>query len=137
MRSVLNSPKTAALAGALAAMAILGLAGCASESGDDSGLDPVGTWGDPSAEHAAYLSLEDDGTLTGSDGCNRLMGSWKLNPADQIQFDAVASTKMACEGVDAVLATLDVATISGTTMTVFAEGDAQIATLERSSTEPQ
>ena len=134
---MVNSRKAIAVAGALAAMAVIGLAGCASESGDDRGIDPVGTWGDPSADDAAYLSLEDDGTLTGSDGCNRLMGSWELTPADQIQFDAVASTKMACEGVDAVLATLDVATISGTTMTVFAEGDAQIATLERTSTEPQ
>lgn len=117
--------------------ATIGLAGCASEAGDDSGIDAVGTWGDPSAEQAAYLSLDSDGNLTGSDGCNRLTGTWKLNPADQVQFEDVASTRMACEGVETPLDGLAVATISGTTMTVFGEGDAQIATLERSSTEPE
>ncbi|WP_308797451.1 META domain-containing protein [Agromyces silvae] len=126
----------AALTGVLMIIG-LGLSGCAGEAGDDSGIDAVGTWGDPSAENAAYLSLDADGGLTGSDGCNRLTGSWKLNPADQIQFEQVASTRMACEGVETPLEGLDVATISGDTMTVFGEADAQIATLERSSTEPQ
>lgn len=137
MRRMWTTRSVVTAAGALIAVGVLGLAGCASMAGDDSGIDAVGTWGDPSEEHAAYLSLDQDGTLTGSDGCNRLKGSWKLNPADQIQFEQVATTLMACEGVDTPLAGLDVATISGDTMTVFGEADAQIATLERTSNEPE
>lgn len=136
MRSLRKTWNTLGLAGLMVAGAIA-LGGCAGEAGDDPEIDPVGTWGDPGAEHAAYLSLEADGGLSGSDGCNRLTGTWKLNPADQIQFEQVASTQMACEGVDTPLAGLDVATISGTTMTVFGEADAQIATLERTSADPE
>lgn len=137
MRRLRNTRNTVGLAGVLTVIAIVGLAGCASEAGDGSGIDPVGTWGDATAEQAPYLSLDSDGNLSGSDGCNRLTGTWKLNPADQIQFEQVASTKMACEGVDTALSGLDVATISGDTMTVFGEADAQIATLERTSADPE
>jgi heat shock protein HslJ len=122
------------MSAAVLAFAALTLAGCAG-SDDASGgstIDPVGTWGDRSAE---YLSLEDDGTLTGSDGCNRLTGTWKVE-ADQVQFGSIASTRMACEGVDDWLSGAHAASIADTTMTVLDDGDAQIGSLEKSSDEP-
>ncbi|MDR5698205.1 META domain-containing protein [Agromyces aerolatus] len=123
------------LAGVVLAFAVVALAGCAG-SNDASGgstIDPVGTWGDPSGE---YLSLADDGSLSGSDGCNRITGTWKVE-ADQVQFGSMASTKMACEGVDDWLSEADAASISDSTMTVLGAGGAQIGSLEKSSDDPE
>lgn len=98
---------------------------------------PVGYWVEENIPTAPFLSISADRTFTGSDGCNRLTGTWRVDPADQVEFEDVASTRMACEGVDTPLAGLEVATISGDTMTVYAAGDAVIATLERSSDDPE
>lgn len=129
--------RVAAVLAIVGAVALSACAGPVSDADEDAGVDAVGTWGDPSAEQSAYLSLASDGSLTGSDGCNRLTGTWRVDPADQVEFEDVASTRMACEGVDTPLAGLEVATISGDTMTVYAAGDAVIATLERSSDDPE
>lgn len=120
-----------AVVGGIAATLLL--AGCAGEEGEDSGgdIDPTGTWGDSSGTNTPYLTLEEDGTLTGSDGCNRLSGTWSVDEADQVEFENVASTKMACEGVDDWLSQLSVAEVSGDTMTVLGADGAEIGQLER------
>lgn len=120
-----------AVVGGIAAALLL--AGCAGEKGEDSGgdIDPTGTWGDSSGTNTPYLTLEEDGTLTGSDGCNRLSGTWSVDEADQVEFENVASTKMACEGVDDWLSQLSVAEVSGDTMTVLGADGAEIGQLER------
>lgn len=120
-----------AVVGGIAATLLL--AGCAGEEGEDSGgdIDPTGTWGDSSGTNTPYLTLEEDGTLTGSDGCNRLNGTWSVDEADQVEFENVASTKMACEGVDDWLSQLSVAEVSGDTMTVLGADGAEIGQLER------
>ena len=120
-----------AVVGGIAATLLL--AGCAGEEGEESGgdIDPTGTWGDSSGTNTPYLTLEEDGTLTGSDGCNRLNGTWSVDEADQVEFENVASTKMACEGVDDWLSQLSVAEVSGDTMTVLGADGAEIGQLER------
>lgn len=127
------------IVGGGAIIALLMFTGCMGEEGSVQGgsIDPVGTWGDPSQEEEPYLSLADDGTLTGSDGCNRLSGSWSVDEADQVVFENVASTLMACENVDDWLQGMDVATIADTTMTVLGQDGAEIGQLERTSDEPQ
>lgn len=115
----------------LAAGALLlavGLSGCA---GGGSGQAPSaeGTWGS-SAEGQPQLVLAADGTLSGTDGCNRLAGSWEQSGAD-VTFGQVASTLMACEGVDTWLSTLDSATIDGSTLHVKDQSGAEIGTLSR------
>ena len=75
--------------------------------------------------------LADDGTLTGTDGCNRLRGGWSAD-GDTVTFDQVASTRMACEGVDTWLSGLATATISGAEMTVLDASGAVLGTLARS-----
>lgn len=59
--------------------------------------DPVGFWGSKE-QGQPWLELAEDGKVTGNDGCNRLAGSW--NASEDLQFTALASTKMFCEGVD-------------------------------------
>jgi heat shock protein HslJ len=36
--------------------------------------------------------------ISGSDGCNRLSGPLRVEDGNQIRFDQLAGTKMACEG---------------------------------------
>lgn len=126
----------------IAVMTVALVSACASPGGsDDSSPSPspasaVGTWGDPTDTTAPSLSLAADGTLTGTDGCNRLTGRWEDQGAGRIEFDDVASTRMACEGVDTWLSALDEATIDGDTMTVLGDDDVELGTLERTSDEP-
>ena len=112
----------------------LALTGCAASSGGSS-IDPVGSWGDTSDTAEPSLTLDEDGSLTGTDGCNRLSGSWRLEDDDLVPFDAVASTRMACPDVDTWLEGLSQATISGSTMTISGSDGAEIGQLERTSDE--
>ena len=122
-----------------AVAALLVLTGCLGAQGSAQGgdVDPVGTWGDPSMEAEPYLSLAEDGSLTGSDGCNRLSGSWSVDEADQVLFENVASTRMFCEGVDDWLSSLSAAEISGITMTVLGQDGSEVGQLERTSETPE
>ena len=125
-------------AGVGAVAAVLMLAGCLGEEGSGRGgtVDAAGTWGDPTEEGSPYLELEDDGSFSGSDGCNNLSGSWSVDEADQVEFEDVASTLKACEDVDDWLSGLSVATVSGDTMTVLGQDGSEIGQLERSSDTP-
>ena len=53
----------------------------------------------PEGEGQAYIYLQQEGyKLSGSDGCNRLFGSYDLS-GNSLQFHSVAQTRMACRGV--------------------------------------
>lgn len=127
----------AALLAAAAGAALL-LAGCsgpASSAPSETSQAPniAGAWGDAAESGAPSLELAKDGTLTGTDGCNRLMGSWKQNGAT-LTFGDLASTRMACLDVDTWLSGARTATVSGSTMTVLGEDGAEIGTLDRADT---
>src|SRR5690554_4699990 len=100
------STATAVLGGAAA---LLLLAGCAAPAGG-----PEGTWGS-SGEGEPQLVLEPGGALSGTDGCNRLVGSWTAEGAT-VDFGEVASTMMACSNVDTWLSTLSTGTVDGNTL---------------------
>ncbi len=116
------------------------LAACAGNAGPDSpaAADPAGTWGDTSMTSEPSLVLSADGKLTGTDGCNRLTGSWNADEhtgdhadGSPIAFADVASTRMMCQDVDTWLSNLATGTISGDTLTVFDKSGAEIGTLPR------
>lgn len=92
---------------ALFAAALLGaglaLATTACSSGSGTSAF-VGTWGEE-GEGLPSLTLTEDKTLTGTDGCNRLVGSFSVD-GETIGFEQVASTKMACSDVDTWLSSL-------------------------------
>jgi heat shock protein HslJ len=121
-------------AGAVLFITSIALTGCAASSGGSS-IDPVGSWGDTSDTAEPSLTLDEDGSLTGTDGCNQLSGEWRLEDDDLVYFDAVASTRMACADVDTWLEGLSQATISGSTMTISGSDGAEIGQLERTSDE--
>lgn len=112
----------------------LSLASCGSSDGNGptaGAPDLIGTWGS-AGEGQPQLDLSSDGSFSGTDGCNRLMGSWEADGAD-IDFAQTASTRMFCEGVDTWLSDLATATVTADVMTVFDDSGAQIGTLNRSN----
>jgi heat shock protein HslJ len=109
------------------AVVVLLLAGVAACGGEDP--DPTGSWG-TDAPGQPNLTLGEDGKVSGTDGCNRLVSTWKQD-GDTVTFSVVASTNMHCEGVDTWLSGMHTATVSGDTLTVAdADGDT-IGTLRR------
>ncbi|RSZ61985.1 META domain-containing protein [Corynebacterium hylobatis] len=111
--------------GALAFIPLL-LVGCATES---SAVEPEGTWG-TEAQGEPHLVLAGDGRVSGSDGCNRLTGTWELVD-DQVELGPLASTMMACEGVETWLGGAETLTFDGDTMHVLDGQGAELGTLER------
>ncbi|MCM1014202.1 META domain-containing protein [Brevibacterium sp. XM4083] len=128
------SPGLRRVFGAVALAATLPLAACStgspaesptssapSETASQTGsaaaeLDPTGRWSSPEAGDP-FLEFADDGTLTGSDGCNRIQTSWTLD-GDTIVIESFTSTQKACAGVDAWLSKAATATVEGDVMTV-------------------
>ena len=117
---------------AVTAVALV-LSGCA--AGFSAAVDPVGVWSESSDDDSPTLSLLDDGTLNGSDGCNQLSGGWEPTD-DGVNFKQLASTRMACEDVDDWLSSAASATIAFDTMTVLDEDGRKIGELERTDDTP-
>lgn len=106
--------------------------GCATSSGTSNTVDEgqtanealIGTYwklmtldGQPVAvadnQREAHLVLGEDGRVSGSTGCNRLMGSYRLE-GDTLTFSRLASTRMACPGDMAMLEQAWLAALSET-----------------------
>ncbi|QZY51514.1 META domain-containing protein [Leucobacter tenebrionis] len=113
--------RTVLAAVAVAAAALL--TGCSGASG------AAGTWGSD-AEGEPQLVLDQDGTLTGTDGCNRLNGDW-TEKDETISFGEIASTTMACPDVDTWLSGMSTATRDGSTLHIFDADGAEIGTLQQ------
>lgn len=111
----------------LAAVAALALAlsGCAPAS-----VEVSGTWGDQNQQGMPALELGPNGALSGTDGCNQLVGEYVATGTDLI-FENVASTMMFCEGVDTWLSALATASVAGDSMTIFDSSGVEIGSLQR------
>lgn len=91
---------------------------------------PEGIWGNPENTREPSLELHEDGRLTGTDGCNRLMGRWVLEDGT-VRFQEVAMTMMACPDVDQWLASAATAVPAEDTLKVYDGGGNEIGTLTR------
>lgn len=91
---------------------------------------PVGTWGVSDTAGEPYLELADDGAVSGSDGCNRLVGTWTMVDT-KIEFGPLASTMMACPDIETWLGAATGGVISGKTMTITDSSDKVIGTLDQ------
>jgi heat shock protein HslJ len=109
----------------LAFVATTLLAGCAG-----SGTSPfVGAWGESNDARKPSLDLKVDGSATGTDGCNRLIGSWKED-GKTVTFGGFSSSRMACEGVDTWLSNAATAKIQEDgKMAVFGQDGTELGTL--------
>jgi heat shock protein HslJ len=105
------------------------LAGCASPAANQSRF--VGTWGSPDASGTPSLVLSADGSLSGTDGCNRLTGSWQ-DANGVITFPNMASTMMFCVDVDTWLSRAKSAILKGDNTLEFSDTSSiQIGSLDR------
>jgi len=113
-----------------------GAALTACSNGDDSSGstlesgDVTGTWEETDSDPLVELKLADGGTVTGSDGCNQLTGTWKVD-GSEVEFGPFAATMMACEDVDTWLSSASSATVDGDEMTVLDENGKEVGTLTK------
>ena len=92
----------------------------------------------------ASITFQDDGTISGSSGCNSFGGEYKVD-GDQITFSGLASTLMACsdplmtqEGT--VFKVLDGTAshkIDGDTLTITKDGTALVFTTAEAGSYPK
>ncbi len=90
----------------------------------------IGVWGDPSAQGKTSLEFTEDGRYSGTDGCNRVGGSWEAE-SERALLGPMVSTMMACEGVDTWLIDPDTATVSGDTLVIADKAGNELGTLDR------
>lgn len=123
-----NTVRNAVKIGLIAA--VVAMAGCGTGDAANADLDVAGTWG-TEATGAAFLVL-DDGEFRGSDGCNRLRGTYEVD-GEIVRFSSRLHTMMACPGVDTWLSRLATAQLEGDTLVVFDHEEQRIGTLPRSA----
>ncbi|MDJ1371022.1 META domain-containing protein [Gulosibacter molinativorax] len=116
----------AACAAALAAIFVLVSCSGSSTTGAPS---PIGFWGSEVTD-SPNLSFQEN-KVSGTDGCNRLSGSWSQDASGRIHFEEVVSTEMYCDWVNTWLSGLDSAIILENRLHVFNAAGVEIGTLER------
>jgi len=94
--------------------------------------DVAGVWGMQDTEGVVSLDLADDGTVSGTDGCNRMTGTWEQD-GDQVAFGPWATTRMACQSVDTWLSESVKATVQGENLVFADEFGIEIGTLQPNS----
>jgi len=129
-------------AAALIAAAALLLTGCngSGEPGGDPTTSAVaqepnfeGRWqaDDPEDAFVVFTEVDDGGgRLSGSDGCNGLMGEFFID-GDTARVELGASTLKGCPGVDTWLRGIGVVVVDGDTMTVEDSEGEELGTLTR------
>ncbi|MFE4468159.1 META domain-containing protein [Leifsonia sp. NPDC056824] len=127
-RTIRHAPVRLIGGGFATAAALALLAGCA---GTPSGAALVGTWGSTAASQP-NLTIENDGAFSGTDGCNRLSGKGSVD-GDTITFGPIASTLMACQGVDEWLAKASSGTAKGSALVVYDISGNEIGKLDKSN----
>lgn len=69
--------------------------------------------------------------MSGTDGCNRLSGTWTQDVSGRVHFDEVVSTLIQCDSVNTWLAELDSAVILQDGMHLFNDSGIEIGTLAK------
>lgn len=97
----------------------------------------------PDARAEAHLQFTAEGRVTGSDGCNRVMGTYALT-GDTIAFGPMAGTKMACSETAATERAFGEAltratrlTIAGSRLELFAASGPPLAAFEARADAPK
>jgi len=68
-----------------------------------------------------YLTIIDDGTWRGSDGCNGVEGTWELASGGKLEVTAGPTTMMFCEGkpLPTLFAEANAASVADETLTLM------------------
>lgn len=89
-----------------------------------------GTWGNPDNMREPSLNLGSDGRISGTDGCNRLMGSWTFEDG-KVLFSEMGMTMMACPDVDQWLGGAVTAVPEADTLRIYDGAGTEIGFLTR------
>ena len=131
-----------------AALALALLTGCSGQSGSSSnGSVPttdelVGTWVVDETfdvETQPYLTIEDGGGWTASDGCNTVTGTWELASDGSLTTTAGPSTLIYCDGkpLPTLMANAKSVALDGETLELKdASGSVAVALIPGSSPTP-
>ena len=132
----------------LALAVALGVSACATDAGSESAgsdspsskpsaeapatsaAEVEGTWGNPDNMREPSLNLGSDGRISGTDGCNRLMGSWTFEDG-KVVFSEMGMTMMACPDVDQWLGGAVTAVPEADTLRIYDGAGTEIGTLTR------
>jgi heat shock protein HslJ len=109
----------------VAGMALAALTGCSGPALKSF----AGSWGQ-TAKGQPNLTITDDGSFQGTDGCNRLTGKGSIS-GDSFDFGPIASTLMACSDVDTWLSQAHTAKVDGTVLVVYGNSGNKIGTLAK------
>lgn len=130
---------------AVALIAVLALTGCSEGSGVDAMSPPapgdlVGRWVTGlsyESPEVPFLLIADDGTWTGSDGCNGAQGEWSIDDDGALSVDSGPSTLIACDGValPRIFAESAMAAIDGGRLRLFDDEGATTVKLARSTSD--
>lgn len=96
----------------------------------------LGHWG-VTAPGSPNLHLTDVARSTGTDGCNRMFGSWsEVASADDpsattVRFTGVGMPRMMCVGVDTWLERIDTGRLVADELHIMAEDGTEIGSLGR------
>ncbi len=115
----------------LVAVALTACTGAGS-AGSGEVRDVTGLWGVQDTEGVASLELADDGSASGTDGCNRMIGSWDQD-GTRVAFGEWGLTRMACPSVDTWLSLAVKATLEGENLVFVDENGVEIGTLQPNS----
>ena len=126
------------IAGAAAGLLTALLAGCTGTTGagspapesQDFGAQVLGAWGSTEPKQP-NLEFNDDGTVTGTDGCNGIHSTYTVTE-EGIEIEPFASTLKACQNVDDWLRAAHTVVPAGDAITVFNASGDQIGELDRS-----
>lgn len=108
-------------------LAVLMLAGCSQSEGN--GAQVAGKWGSTDTGQP-NLTINSDGSYSGSDGCNTMTGKGTISGMT-IELGTAAMTQKACEGVDTWLSGATKGTADGDVMTMYDKSGKKIGTLDR------
>lgn len=117
-------PRILSTLAGLGAISALALAGCSAAATSGAG----GTWSE-TGDGGPELTLAEDGTFHGTDGCNQLNGQWSQD-GTEVTFEGVASTMMLCVDVPG-WPSLAGGEIEGTSMTLLDADGAELTILTR------
>ncbi|GIU54681.1 META domain-containing protein [Arthrobacter sp. NicSoilC12] len=109
----------------VAGMALAALTGCAGPALKSF----AGSWGQ-AVKGQPNLTITDDGSFQGTDGCNRLTGKGSIS-GDSFDFGPIASTMMACSDIDTWLSQAHTAKVDGTVLVVYGNSGSKIGTLAK------
>jgi heat shock protein HslJ len=114
-----------------AAMALaLTTASCTGSDNDPPTEDSIATTWGSEEEGQPHVTFADDGSVSGSDGCNQLAGNWSFSD-DTIVTDNLATTLKACEGIDTWLSGFATAVVEGDQLIVSGPDGEEIGVLQR------